>query len=285
MNGTIRFPHLGITLHQVIKTVSVGNLEIACYGIVLATAMVTGLLLVMKVADKTGQKGDDYFDLGMVAIVVSVLCARIYYVVFSWDYYREHLTEIVNLRKGGLAIYGGVIGGVLTVAVFCCIRKMRFWKTLDTAVLGLVWGQALGRWGNFFNREAFGSYTDNLLAMQLPVSDVRTYEVTQEMWQHVTTINGVEYIQVHPTFLYEGMWNLLLLLFIFIYRKHKKFDGELLCIYLMGYGLGRFFIEGLRVDQLLIGHTGIAVTQVVCICIFVGGLIGLVLGHRKSKAC
>lgn len=285
MNGTIRFPHLGITLHQVIRTVSVGNLEIACYGIVLAAAMVTGLLLVMKVADKTGQKGDDYFDLGMVAIVVSVLCARIYYVVFSWDYYREHLAEIVNLRKGGLAIYGGVIGGVLTVAVFCRIRKMRFWKTLDTAVLGLVWGQALGRWGNFFNREAFGSYTDNLFAMQLPVSDVRTYEVTQEMWQHVTTINGVEYIQVHPTFLYEGMWNLLLLLFIFIYRKHKKFDGELLCIYLMGYGLGRFFIEGLRVDQLLIGHTGIAVTQVVCICIFVGGLIGLVLGHRKSKAC
>ena len=150
MNGTIRFPHLGITLHQVIKTISVGNLEIACYGIVLAAAMVTGLLLVMKVADKTGQKGDDYFDLGMAAIVVSVLCARIYYVVFSWDYYREHLTEIVNLRKGGLAIYGGVIGGVLTVAVFCHIRKMRFWKTLDTAVLGLVWGQALGRWGNFF---------------------------------------------------------------------------------------------------------------------------------------
>ena len=109
MNGTIRFPHLGITLHQVIKTVSVGNLEIACYGIVLAAAMVTGLLLVMKVADKTGQKGDDYFDLGMAAIVVSVLCARIYYVVFSWDYYREHLMEIVNLRKGGLAIYGGVI--------------------------------------------------------------------------------------------------------------------------------------------------------------------------------
>ena len=202
MNGTIRFPHLGITLHQVIKTISVGNLEIACYGIVLAAAMVTGLLLVMKVADKTGQKGDDYFDLGMAAIVVSVLCARIYYVVFSWDYYREHLTEIVNLRKGGLAIYGGVIGGVLTVAVFCHIRKMRFWKTLDTAVLGLVWGQALGRWGNFFNREAFGGYTDNLLAMQLPVSDVRTYEVTQEMWQHVTTIDGVEYIQVHPTFLY-----------------------------------------------------------------------------------
>ena len=167
----------------------------------------------MKVADKTGQKGDDYFDLGMVAIVVSVLCARIYYVVFSWDYYREHLTEIVNIcAKAGWRSMAVSSDGVLTVAVFCRIRKMRFWKTLDTAVLGLVWGQALGRWGNFFNREAFGSYTDNLFAMQLPVSDVRTYEVTQEMWQHCDErSDGVEYIQVHPTFLYESIWNLVAL--------------------------------------------------------------------------
>ena len=197
MNGTIRFPHLGITLHQVIKTISVGNLEIACYGIVLAAAMVTGLLLVMKVADKTGQKGDDYFDLGMAAIVVSVLCARIYYVVFSWDYYWEHLMEIVNLRKGGLAIYGGVIGGVLTVAVFCHIRKMRFWKTLDTAVLGLVWGQALGRWGNFFNGEAHGPVValEFLQKLHLPKF------IIDGMY-----INGNYY---HPTFLYESFFCLL----------------------------------------------------------------------------
>ena len=195
--------------------------------------------------------------------VVSVLCARIYYVVFSWDYYREHLTEIVNLRKGGLAIYGGVIGGVLTVAVFCHIRKMRFWKTLDTAVLGLVWGQALGRWGNFFNREAFGGYTDNLLAMQLPVSDVRTYEVTQEMWQHVTTIDGVEYIQVHPTFLYESIWNLVALglLLYLTFQSAKAHEGRVFLSYLFLYGVGRFWIEGLRTDQLLLPGTVIPVSQ------------------------
>lgn len=286
MNGTIRFPHLGIVLHHVIKTVSIGNLEIACYGMVLAVAMVTGLLLVMKVADKTGQKGDDYFDLGMVAIVVSVLCARIYYVVFSWDYYREHLAEIVNLREGGLAIYGGVIGGVLTVAVFCHIRKMRFWKTLDTAVLGLVWGQALGRWGNFFNREAFGGYTDNLFAMQLPVSDVRTHEVTQEMWQHATTIDGVEYIQVHPTFLYESVWNLMVLgiLLYLTFRAAKAYEGRVFLSYLFLYGVGRFWIEGLRTDQLLLPGTAIPVSQLLSgILVITAG--GCLLRHHRRKGC
>lgn len=207
-NGTIRFPHLGIVLDHVAKAFSVGSLEIACYGIVLAAAMVTGLLLVMKVADRTGQRGDDYFDLGMIAIVVSVVCARIYYVVFSWNYYSSHLGEIINIREGGLAIYGGVIGGAVTTALFCKIRKIKFLKTADTAILGLVWGQALGRWGNFFNREAFGGYTDNLFAMQLPVSDVRSGEITAEMWEKVKRIGGTEYIQVHPTFLYESMWNI-----------------------------------------------------------------------------
>ena len=191
-NGTIRFPHLGIVLDGVVKAFSIGGLEIACYGIVLAAAMVTGLLLVMKVADRTGQKGDDYFDLGMIAIVVSVICARIYYVVFSWDYYSSHLGEIINIREGGLAIYGGVIGGVAATALFCKVRKIKFLRTADTAVLGLVWGQALGRWGNFFNREAFGGYTDNLLAMQLPVSDVRFGEITAEMWENVKNIGGTE---------------------------------------------------------------------------------------------
>ena len=280
MNGTIRFPHLGITLHQVIKTVSVGNLEIACYGIVLAAAMVTGLLLVMKVADKTGQKGDDYFDLGMVAIVVSVLCARIYYVVFSWDYYREHLTEIVNLRKGGLAIYGGVIGGVLTVAVFCRIRKMRFWKTLDTAVLGLVWGQALGRWGNFFNCEAFGGYTDSLLAMRIKRSLVNENMLNGDVLNHLIVENGMEYIQVHPTFLYESLWNLGLLMFMLWYRKRKKFDGEMLWIYLVGYGLGRFWIEGLRTDQLILFGTGIAVSQGLSL-ILVLASVGVLIYHYR----
>ena len=153
---------------------------------------------------------------------------------------------------------------------------------LDTMTMGLLLGQIMGRWGNFFNREAFGGYTNGPLAMQIPLKYFEQYGRVSELKEsgildHLVTltVNGekLSYIQVHPTFLY---------------RKHKKFDGELLCIYLMGYGAGRFFIEGLRVDQLIIGHTGIAVTQVVCICIFVGGLLGMILGrirHKKGKAC
>lgn len=288
-NGMIRFPHLGIVLNHVAKAFSVGSLEIACYGIVLAAAMVTGLLLVMKVADRTGQRGDDYFDLGMIAIVVSVICARIYYVAFSWDYYSSHLGEIINIREGGLAIYGGVIGGVVTTALFCKIRKIKFLKTADTAVLGLVWGQALGRWGNFFNREAFGGYTDDLFAMQLPVSDVRSGEITAEMWEKVKKIGGTEYIQVHPTFLYESMWNIgvLLILLFLTFRVKRKYDGMVFLNYLLLYGIGRFWIEGLRTDQLLLPGTQIPVSQLLSGVLAVTALFFLIINkwrmdHPKS---
>ena len=288
-NGTIRFPHLGIVLDHVAKAFSVGSLEIACYGIVLAAAMVTGLLLVMKVADRTGQRGDDYFDLGMIAIVVSVVCARIYYVAFSWNYYSSHLGEIINIREGGLAIYGGVIGGAVTTALFCKIRKIKFLKTADTAILGLVWGQALGRWGNFFNREAFGGYTDNLFAMQLPVSDVRSGEITAEMWEKVKRIGGTEYIQVHPTFLYESMWNIgvLLILLFLTFRVKRKYDGMVFLNYLLLYGIGRFWIEGLRTDQLLLPGPQIPVSQLLSGVLAVTALFFLIINkwrmdHLKS---
>jgi phosphatidylglycerol:prolipoprotein diacylglycerol transferase len=285
MVGSIRFPHLGITLNHVIKSISIGGFEIACYGMVLAAAMVTGLLLAMKVADATGQKGDDYFDLGITAIIVSVICARIYYVVFSWDYYREHLTEIVNLRQGGLAIYGGVIGGVLTVILFCRIRKLNWRTALDTAVIGLVWGQVVGRWGNFFNREAFGDYTDGLLAMQLPVSDVRSYEITAKMQEHIQTIDGVSYVQVHPTFLYESLWNLcvLVLLLVLTFRLKKRFRGQIFLTYLLCYGVGRFWIEGLRTDQLLLPGTTLPVSQILSGILVIVSLILIVIGKTKRK--
>ncbi|MCD8347943.1 MAG: prolipoprotein diacylglyceryl transferase [Lachnospiraceae bacterium] len=281
MEGSIRFPHLGITLTDVVKSFQIGGLTIACYGVVLAVAMMTGLLLVMKVAKATGQKEDDYFDLGILAIAIAVVCARIYYVVFSWNYYSSHLAEIFNLRKGGLAIYGGVIGGVATVLVFCHIRKLNAGRTLDTMSVGLVWGQALGRWGNFFNREAFGEYTDNLLAMQLPVSDVRASEITETMRAHILTIDGIEYIQVHPTFLYESLWNLgvlAVLLFVTwrLHRREKPEDGVVFLLYLLLYGAGRFWIEGLRTDQLILFGTGIPVSQALSAILVVFSLVMLI---------
>ena len=284
MVGTIRFPHLGIELDHVIKSISIGGFEIACYGMVLAVAMVTGLLLVMKVADTTRQKGDDYFDLGIIAIIVSVICARIYYVIFSWSYYSAHLAEIFNLRQGGLAIYGGVIGGVTTVILFCRFRKLSYRMALDTAVIGLVWGQMVGRWGNFFNREAFGEYTDNIFAMQLPVSDVRAYEITEKMQEHIQEIDGISYIQVHPTFLYESLWNLcvLVLLLFLTYRVKKRFQGMVFLTYLLCYGAGRFWIEGLRTDQLLLPGTSLPVSQILSGILVVVSLILIIVGKKQK---
>ncbi len=285
MVGTIRFPNLGITLEHVIKGITIGDFCIACYGIVLAVAMVTGLFLTMKVADATGQRPDDYFDLGIIAIVVAVICARIYYVAFSWDYYRVHPAEIINLRQGGLAIYGGVAGGALTVILFCHIRKIKYRVALDTASIGLVWGQMVGRWGNFFNREAFGEYTDGLLAMQIPVSDVRASEITQKMAEHQVVIDGVSYIQVHPTFLYESLWNLgiLLILLFLTFRVKERFHGMIVLFYLLLYGCGRFWIEGLRTDQLLIPGTQLPVSQVLSGVLAVISVILLIAGMRKMR--
>ena len=290
----IRFPHLGIVLSHVGRYISIGDFQIMFYGIIIACGFLVGLWVAQQEAKRTGQNPEIYMDYLLVMMIPVIIGARIYYVVFSWDSYKDNIPEIFNLRHGGLGIVGGVAMAVLVLFLFAKAKKQSALLMLDTMTMGLLIGQIMGRWGNFFNREAFGGYTDGLLAMQIPLKYFEQYGRVSELessgiLKHLVTLTvhgeKLSYIQVHPTFLYEGMWNLLLLLFIFIYRKHKKFDGELLCIYLMGYGLGRFFIEGLRVDQLLIGHTGIAVTQVVCICIFVGGLIGMVLGHRKSKAC
>ncbi|MBR4795144.1 MAG: prolipoprotein diacylglyceryl transferase, partial [Lachnospiraceae bacterium] len=206
-------------------------------------------------------------------IVCCIIGARLYYVIFKWDYYSRHLGEIVNLRNGGLAIYGAVIAAVITTTVYGKVKKQSPRVLLDTAGLGLVLGQIIGRWGNFFNREAFGDYTNNLLAMQLPVSAIRGNEITDIMEANSVVIDGIKFVQVHPTFLYEGLWNLCVFIFLNIYKKHKAFNGEVFLFYLGGYGIGRFFIEGLRTDQLQIGNTGIAVSQVLGITLFFAAII------------
>ena len=248
MNTTIRFPHLGLTLNPG-KSFTVFGIEIAYYGVIIALGMLAGALVAYREAKKTGQKVDDYIDFTLYTLIAAIIGARIYYVIFEWDYYSAHPLEIFNLRAGGLAIYGGVLASALTLFIFTKVKKLKFWLMADTAVQGLIIGQIIGRWGNFFNREAFGGYTDSLFAMQLPVSEAKG--ITQELIEHLVTIDGVSYVQVHPTFLYEGTWNLLLFIGICLYKRHKKFDGEIFAIYLMGYGVGRFIIEGLRTDQLL----------------------------------
>ena len=281
MDMEINFPNLGIYLDHVGKNISIFGFSIAYYGIVIVTGMMIAIWIAQREAKRTGQNPEQYLDLAMIGIAAGILGARIYYVIFAWDYYKDDLLSIFNIRQGGLAIYGGIIGACIAVVIYSRKKKQNFSLLMDTASMSIVFGQIMGRWGNFFNREAFGEYTKGLFAMQLPVSAVRANEITQKMWDHVVTVNGVEYIQVHPTFLYESLWNVGVLLFLFWFRKRKKFNGEVFLMYLIGYGLGRIWIEGLRTDQLLLPVVGLPVSQLLSGCLVVGCTI-LVVWKRKK---
>lgn len=257
----IRFPHLGIELANVGKTINLGGFSIAYYGIIMALGMVAGYFMAAWQAKRTGQNPELYLDLALWDIIFAVIGARTYYVIFSWGYYSEHPAEILNLRGGGMAIYGGVIGGVLTTLVFSKIRKQSFLQLVDTACTGLLVGQIIGRWGNFFNREAFGDYTNSLFAMQIPKRDVRTSDLTASIREHLVSIDGVQYIQVHPTFLYELLWNIPVLLILIWFTPKKQYHGQIFLLYLLLYGLGRVWIESLRTDQLLLFGTHLPVSQ------------------------
>lgn len=287
MDMQIYFPHLGIRLEHVGKTFSVFGFPIAYYGVVIVCGMLLALALVMHEAKRSGQDPEMYYNMGLLAILFGIVGARIYYVVFDWELYKNNLLEIINTRNGGLAIYGGVIGGVLTVFIYAKYKKISFPLLADTACIGLVLGQIVGRWGNFFNREAFGEYTDGLLAMQLPVSAVRQHEITPAMWEHAQTIGGVEFIQVSPTFLYESLWNVAVLAVLLVMCRKKVFDGQVFLCYLIGYGLGRLWIEGLRTDQLLLPVVGIPVSQLLSGCLVVISVILMCLclakRHRAKK--
>lgn len=279
--GDIAFPHLNIYLNNVPKTFTVFGFPIAYYGLIIGIAVLLGVLLAVHQAKVTGQDPDLYWDFALYAIVFSIIGARVYYVVFSWDNYKNDLLSIFNTRGGGLAIYGAVIGAFLTAFIYCRVKKVPFLRLCDTGVVGLILGQVIGRWGNFMNREAFGEYTDNLFAMRLPIEAVRQHEITETMWAHVT--EGVNYIQVHPTFLYESAWNLVLLCLLLLYWKHKKFEGEIAILYFGGYGLGRCMIEGLRTDQLLLPHTSLAVSQILAGILVVFAIVVEVSVRMKKR--
>lgn len=284
MTTNINFPNLGIHLENVGKTVTVFGFEIAYYGIIIGIGVLAGILMAAFLAKKTGQDPDTYYDLALYAVVLSVIGARIYYVIFSWDSYKNDLLSIFNIRQGGLAIYGGVIAAIITVAVYGKIKKIPFGLLADTAGPGLILGQIIGRWGNFFNREAFGDYTDNLFAMQLPENAVRSSDLTGTMIENAEIIDGIRYIQVHPTFLYESLWNIGVLILMLLWIKHKKFDGQVFLIYLFGYGVGRFWIEGLRTDSLMFFGTGLRVSQMLAIVLAVSAIVINIVMLRKKKA-
>ena len=285
MHTEISFPNLGIYLKNVGKSIDLFGIEIAYYGIIIGTAILLGFWIAAREAKRTGQNPENYLDMGIIGVIAGIVGARLYYVIFSWDMYKDNLLDIFNLREGGLAIYGGVIAAVISVLVLAKVKHLSAPQIFDTIAMALLNGQMLGRWGNFFNREAFGGYTDSLFAMRLPLDAVRSSDVTEQMRRHIERIDGVSYIQVHPTFLYESLWCMVLLIILFAYRKHKKYEGELFLMYLFGYGLGRFWIEGLRTDQLLLPGVGIAVSQLLAGAIVVGtgaAMLYLRKTHKNS---
>ncbi len=296
----IRFPHLGIVLKQVLEGFSVGGFEIRFYGIIIALGFILGYMVIAKEAKRTGQDPELYLDYMLWLVIPAILGARIYYVLFRLEDYvkdgqswKDTILGMLNIRGGGLAIYGGVIAGIITLIIFARKKKVSIMLMLDTCAMGLLVGQILGRWGNFFNREAFGGYTDSLFAMAIPVdwfgnrnyllSTVNDGIITQEMIDHVLTVGGKEFIQVHPTFLYESLWNLGVLLVIFLYRRHKKFDGELFAMYVWGYGLGRVWIEALRTDSLMLPGIHFKVSQLLAAFCVVGASVYIIYKRMQLK--
>ena len=280
----IAFPHLNVYLENVPKNFTVFGFSIAMYGVIIGLGFFLAIIMVTQIAKYTGQNPDDYWDMAVYIIIFSIIGARIYYVFFAWDYYKDDPISVFNIRNGGLAIYGGVIAGLITAFIYAKVKKKSFLRIADTIMYGLLLGQVIGRWGNFTNREAFGEYTDGLLAMRLPVEMVRSGEITELMKSHMAS--GTNFIQVSPTFLYESLWNLALLIIVLIYCKHKKFDGEIMLLYLGGYGLGRAWIESLRTDQLIMHTTGLPASQMLAIGLIIVSIVGNIavrVAHRGKE--
>ncbi len=277
------FPNLGIEIDHLDRTFfSIGNFSVAWYGFIIMIGFLLGFLLCMTIAKKSGQNSENYVDFFIYAVIGGILGARLYYVLFSWDYYSAHPSEIIAIWNGGLAIYGGIIADIIIAFFFCRHRKLDFALLLDTCLPCVALGQAIGRWGNFMNQEAFGGYCDGLFAMRLNIKTA--YYLTPELLDKAITVNGTTYIQVHPTFLYESFGCLMVLLLMLLMWKFKKFNGQAACSYFIGYGIVRAFVEPLRTDQLLLWNTNIPVSVVVSVgMILLGVVLMIVLAFLNKR--
>lgn len=288
---TIQFPNLHINIESLPKTFHIFGINVAFYGLIIAIGILVGITIVCYEAKRTGQDYNQYIDFALYAIIFSVIGARLYFVAFRWEYYSRHLSEIIEIWEGGLAIYGAVIAAVLTCLVYTKIKKISFGLLADTGVLGLILGQIIGRWGNFFNREAFGRVvSDNHpFAMRIFIDENCTIkQVPDAVKTSMEKMMGkplyeIGYIQVQPTFLYESLWNLFVLILILIFRRKKQFHGEVMLWYFIGYGIGRAIIEGYRTDQLIMPVTGWPVSQFLSVVLVISALAVVIVKRVKIK--
>lgn len=242
----VKFPGLNLNFQINNIAFQIGDIKIYWYGIIIAISFLIAILLIKKDKDKYEISFDDLFMLIILIIPISIISARLYYVIFSLDNYKNNILEILNFRNGGLAIYGGIIGAVITIVIFCIKKKYNILDVLDRFSPYLPLGQAIGRWGNFFNTEAHGIRTDNILRMGI--------------------IENGEYIEVHPTFLYESICNIIIFIIVYKLGKKRKFRGQLTYLYIILYSFVRAIIEGLRTDSLMLGE--FRVSQILSIVLF-----------------
>ena len=257
MYHEISFPGLGLSFNPSRVAFSIGEKGIYWYGIIIAVGFILGVAYAMKRSDKFGLTQDNVLDMLLCAVPLAIIGARAYYCIFSWDMYKDDPISVLYIWNGGLAIYGGVIGAVAGLVIITKLRRINTLAMMDVGGLGLLIGQSIGRWGNFMNREAFGGLTDSFLRMGL------------------TNANGQK-IYVHPTFLYESLWNALGFLLLHFYSGKRKYDGQLFTMYIGWYGLGRMFIEGLRTDSLYVGGTNLRVSQLLAVICLLGAVVLLI---------
>ena len=236
---------------------SIFGIDIMWYGVLMATGMILGTYLALKEANRVGISEDDVLNLAICAIPSGVIGARLYYVIFNWSYYSKYPSQILNFRGGGMAIHGALIGGILAGFIYTKVKNINFFKMADIALIGMPLAQAIGRWGNYINREAHGGPTN------LP-------------WGIM-----VDGVKVHPTFLYESIWNFGIFIFLWTFRKKKKYEGQIAVYYIILYSLGRFFIEGLRTDSLMLGNLRMA--QVISLIGVIGGIIAHIYLSKKNN--
>ena len=292
----IYFPNLGISLERVPRFL-IGNdpdlslihlsfmpLNIYLYAAFIVVGITLAALIGFYYVHVSGQNVSDYVDLLIVGVVLAFIGLRSYYLFFNWDQFRGQpiLRTFFQFRDGGLAIYGGIIGAAAAALIMSRYKKIPFRVMADAGAPSMLLGQAIGRWGNFFNREAFGGYTDGLFAMRIRVD--QAHITNPELFDTALVfMNDTPYFQVHPTFFYESALNFVYMIALILYRPHKRFNGEIVLLYFLGYGVFRFFIEGLRMDQMIFFGTGLPLNQITSLLFVAVSILLLVIGHLKAS--
>ena len=258
----VQFPGMGISMTINPVAFSIGDFKIYWYGIVIGIGFALALFFALRNLKRFGIKTDGFIDCVIIGLIFGIIGARLFYVIFRWDYYSQHLDELFAIHNGGLAIYGGVIGALVSGCIVAKLKKIPILALLDITMMGFLIGQGIGRWGNFFNQEAFGTPTD------LP-------------WRMVSENTGG--VGVHPCFLYESIWCLLGFFLLWLFsRRFRKYDGQIFLMYLVWYGVERMIVEGLRTDSLYTPFLGLRVSQVIAAVTAITGIVLLIVFRKRT---